>query len=60
MLLFKGLRNWLLRRAPPKNKIDPDLSATAARDLGVRITRVRLPSGYEVVIIERLRHDEDQ
>ena len=36
----------------------PELSAAITRDIGVRITRIRLPSGSEVLIVERTNEQD--
>jgi len=44
-----------LRRRSKPDELPED--QVAQRDLGIRVMRIRLPSGYEVVIIET---DEDE
>lgn len=58
MFLLKRIRNWLLRKKSPPNLVDANIGAATARDIGVKITRVRLPSGGEVVIVERVMSDD--
>lgn len=51
------LKKWLLkRRRQRRDKVLPaeNLDAPEARDLGVSVTRIRLPSGKEVVIVKRV------
>jgi len=60
VLLLKRFRNWLLRKKPPPKLMNPDVSPAMARDVGVTITRIRLPSGGEIVIVERMNDDEPE
>lgn len=52
MFIFNKLQEYVrrLRRRPKPNELPADKAAQ--RDLGVRVVRIRLPSGYEVVILE--------
>lgn len=58
MLLFKRIRNWFFREKPLPKLMDPNVSSAMARDIGITVTRIRLPSGGEVVIVERVNGDE--
>ena len=58
VLLLKRFRNWFLRKESPPKLLDPDIRPAMARDIGVTITRIRLPSGGEVVIIEPMNGDD--
>lgn len=57
MNVLKRIRAWLLRKKSSVNLAD--ISRHEARDIGVSITRIRLPSGVEVVLIERVHEDEN-
>ena len=56
--LLTRLYHWFLKFRKPTPLQSADISATMARDIGVSVTRVRLPSGIEIVIIERTLADE--
>jgi hypothetical protein len=59
VFLFTRLRDWLLRKSfNKKTCIAKDIHGAHARDIGVAVTRIRLPSGYEIVVIERIERDE--
>jgi len=58
MLLLQRLRAWLARRQKPPQVDDPVISDKAHRDMGVQVTRVRLPSGKEVTIVKRHKRGE--
>lgn len=60
MRFFKRIKNWLLQKAPPSKPLVDDVSTAVARDIGVTITRIRLPSGRELVIVERLHVDDSE
>lgn len=61
MRLLKRLCEWLLLASKHSELID---TAThhpgCARDIGVCISRVRLPSGEEIVMVENLREPEQE
>lgn len=57
MLFLKHIRNRLLRRKPPK-QVNPDIPHHLEDDVGVRVTRIRLPSGKELVILEWVKDEE--
>lgn len=60
MRLFKRLCEWLLNN-PHSELIDTATNnPDCARDIGVRISRVRLPSGAEIVVVEHLREPEQE
>lgn len=52
MFIFNKLQEYVrrLRRRPKPNELPADNAAQ--RDIGVRVVRIRLPSGYEIVIVE--------
>jgi len=58
MLLLQRLRAWLARRQKPPQVADPAISDKAHQDMGVRVTRIRLPSGKEMTLVKRHRRDE--
>ncbi len=61
MRLFKRLCEWLLRNSKHTDLVDKAThNPDCARDIGVRISRVRLPSGAEIVVVEHLREPEQE
>lgn len=58
MSFFKRIRDWLSWNKTPPKLVGTDLSSEAARDIGVTVTRVRLPSGNQIVIIEKATYEE--
>lgn len=53
MHIIKFIRAWLARRRRPPPIQEQDLDAAAQRDIGVSVTRIRLPSGAEVVVVKK-------
>jgi hypothetical protein len=53
VFIFRKLQEYVrrLRRRPKPNELPAD--KVAQRDLGVKVVRIRLPSGYEIVIVEQ-------
>ena len=60
MSLFKRVRKWLLRKNSSHNLISQPVTPAVARDIGVRVTHIRLPSGYEITIVERAHENESE
>lgn len=60
MRLFKRLCEWLLNSTQGELIDTATNNPDCARDIGVRISRVRLPSGEEVVMVENLREPEQK
>jgi hypothetical protein len=61
MRLLKRLCEWLLLTSKHSELIDTATNHPGcARDIGVRISRVRLPSGEEIVMVENLREPEQE
>lgn len=58
MSLFMRIRHWLWRKKSPQCENVESVAPVVARDIGVRIIRIRLPSGYQVIIVERTAEDE--
>lgn len=58
MLLLQRLRAWLARRQKPPQISESATSEKVQKDIGVRVTRIRLPSGREVKIVDRERQGE--
>lgn len=54
MRLYTRFRNWLAGKKSPPRLGDQNINSTLARDMGVEVTRTRLPSRDEQVKIERL------
>jgi len=55
MLLLQRLRAWLARRQKPPQVADPAINEKAHQDMGVQVTRIRLPSGKEMTLVKRHR-----
>ena len=57
MFIFNKLQEYVrrLRRRPKPSELPAD--KLAQRDLGVRVVRIRLPSGYEIVIVEEEKEE---
>ncbi len=53
MLFLKRVFKLLARKKPPSPSHGLNLSPALQRDIGVSITRVRLPSGAEVVVVSK-------
>lgn len=60
MLFFKRIRTWWAQKKGLPKVVERDLSPGQTRDLGVTVTRVQLPSGAELVIVERRVPDPDE
>lgn len=61
MRLLKRLCEWLLLNRKHSELIDKATNnPDCARDIGVRISRVRLPSGAEIIVVENLRDLEQE
>lgn len=58
MNLIKRICAWLFAK---KSSTDlAEIDRLSARDIGVTITRIRLPSGEEIVLIERAHENDNQ
>jgi hypothetical protein len=57
MSFIKNLRHWLTGKKKTPGLTHSSISPAITRDLGVRVERIRLPSGGEVVIVERIVDD---
>jgi hypothetical protein len=61
MRLLKRLCEWLLLNSKHSELIDTaSNNPDCACDIGVRISRIRLPSGAEIVVVENLREPEQE
>lgn len=58
MFTFKKLRAWLSRRKPPPQSA-PEIIPAVERDMGIKISRIRLPSGGEIVLVEKVHDASD-
>jgi hypothetical protein len=57
--LFHRIYSWLFRKKHPPELGDAASRPAIARDLGVKVTRVQMPSGGEIVVVEKVRDEED-